>query len=274
MTPVAGRLAGRVFLNARYLDPVLGRFISVDPMVEKTGYAYAYGNNSPVTFSDPSGLIIGIDDLIVIGIVVLVLAAAAETKANPDATRRVFESVGNALSGSHEQVHADPTAQSQVHGVWKTYADTRAKYATQAKAKTASAVQAGTTLKPDDPWLTFYHGTSTESGLALLSGAPLSLAAATENHIDGAIGFYLATDYDAAYYFGARRQGTMLTVTMRTSAYEALVASGSVMQPFPSGGVSPPGLEFFIPPTAFPTFDASKASGSIKIAPTPRSKAF
>jgi hypothetical protein len=49
-------LASRVFLNNRYLDPVLGRFISVDPLVSVTGSAYGYGNNNPISRSDPSGL--------------------------------------------------------------------------------------------------------------------------------------------------------------------------------------------------------------------------
>jgi RHS repeat-associated protein len=48
--------AGRVFLNNRYLDATLGRFISVDPIVATTHDAYGYGHNSPVTFGDPSGL--------------------------------------------------------------------------------------------------------------------------------------------------------------------------------------------------------------------------
>jgi hypothetical protein len=45
-----------VFLNNRYLDPVLGRFITVDPLVAKTGDAYGYAGNSPITMSDPTGL--------------------------------------------------------------------------------------------------------------------------------------------------------------------------------------------------------------------------
>ncbi len=48
-------------LNAREYDPTLGRFISVDPVMDLTDpqqwHAYAYSHNSPVTFSDPSGLI-------------------------------------------------------------------------------------------------------------------------------------------------------------------------------------------------------------------------
>ncbi|MEV6242971.1 RHS repeat-associated core domain-containing protein [Lentzea sp. NPDC051838] len=52
---------GLTQLGARQYDPVIGRFISVDPILA-TGdpqqwNGYAYSNNSPVTFSDPSGLL-------------------------------------------------------------------------------------------------------------------------------------------------------------------------------------------------------------------------
>ncbi len=47
---------GLDYLNNRYLDPTFGRFISVDPLISMTRDAYGYGNNNPITFSDPSGL--------------------------------------------------------------------------------------------------------------------------------------------------------------------------------------------------------------------------
>jgi RHS repeat-associated protein len=47
-------------LGAREYDPKLGRFISVDPLLDVsdpiTLNGYRYGNNSPATFSDPDGL--------------------------------------------------------------------------------------------------------------------------------------------------------------------------------------------------------------------------
>ncbi|GGZ37625.1 hypothetical protein GCM10010387_34760 [Streptomyces inusitatus] len=47
-------------LGAREYDPALGKFISVDPLIDYANAqqmnGYAYGNNSPVTFSDPLGL--------------------------------------------------------------------------------------------------------------------------------------------------------------------------------------------------------------------------
>lgn len=50
---------GMVHIGAREYDPALGRFISVDPVMGNEPQlmnAYAYSNNSPVTFSDPTGL--------------------------------------------------------------------------------------------------------------------------------------------------------------------------------------------------------------------------
>jgi RHS repeat-associated protein len=52
--------SGLTLLGARYYDAALGRFISVDPLLNLgvpghfNAYSYAYGN--PMTFSDPSGL--------------------------------------------------------------------------------------------------------------------------------------------------------------------------------------------------------------------------
>ncbi|WP_344314696.1 RHS repeat-associated core domain-containing protein [Fodinicola feengrottensis] len=50
---------GLTDLGARQYDPTLGRFISVDPQADFTNpqslNGYAYANNNPVTFTDPSG---------------------------------------------------------------------------------------------------------------------------------------------------------------------------------------------------------------------------
>ncbi|WBC17745.1 hypothetical protein O7600_13355 [Micromonospora sp. WMMA1998] len=55
--------SGLVHLGAREYDPDLGRFISVDPIIDfgnpQQMHGYAYANNSPITFSDPSGLFWG-----------------------------------------------------------------------------------------------------------------------------------------------------------------------------------------------------------------------
>jgi|GEM_PF-2102675 len=51
---------GLVYLNARYYDPVLGRFLSPDPLMNpsdpKTLDPYRYADNNPVVFTDATGL--------------------------------------------------------------------------------------------------------------------------------------------------------------------------------------------------------------------------
>ena len=44
------------YLNNRHMDSSTGTFLSVDPLVAKTGQPYLYGSGNPITFSDPSGL--------------------------------------------------------------------------------------------------------------------------------------------------------------------------------------------------------------------------
>jgi RHS repeat-associated protein len=47
------------YLNARYYDPTLGRFISPDPIIDTTNpisiNPYTYGVNNPTTYADPTG---------------------------------------------------------------------------------------------------------------------------------------------------------------------------------------------------------------------------
>ncbi|MEV5493031.1 polymorphic toxin-type HINT domain-containing protein [Streptomyces bobili] len=56
---------GLTHLGAREYDPAIGRFISVDPVMALENsqqiHGYTYGNNNPVTVSDPSGLCPDID---------------------------------------------------------------------------------------------------------------------------------------------------------------------------------------------------------------------
>ena len=51
---------GYTHLGAREYDPTIGRFISIDPIMDLTDpqqwHGYSYANGSPVSFSDPSGL--------------------------------------------------------------------------------------------------------------------------------------------------------------------------------------------------------------------------
>ncbi len=52
---------GLTAIGARYYDPLLGAFISVDPVMDLTDpqqwHAYTYSNANPVTWTDPTGLL-------------------------------------------------------------------------------------------------------------------------------------------------------------------------------------------------------------------------
>jgi RHS repeat-associated protein len=54
------RATGLTHLGAREYDPTIGRFISVDPIMDLTDpqqmHGYVYGNNNPATLADPTGL--------------------------------------------------------------------------------------------------------------------------------------------------------------------------------------------------------------------------
>jgi RHS repeat-associated protein len=53
-------ITGMTHLGAREYDPATGRFASLDPVFDggdpQSWNGYAYGDNNPVTVSDPSGL--------------------------------------------------------------------------------------------------------------------------------------------------------------------------------------------------------------------------
>ena len=59
--PENGRFAGR----SRHYDPSIGRFLSKDPISFDGGDTnlYGYVANDPINFRDPTGKIIGVDDI-------------------------------------------------------------------------------------------------------------------------------------------------------------------------------------------------------------------
>ncbi|SDS14977.1 intein N-terminal splicing region/RHS repeat-associated core domain-containing protein [Jiangella sp. DSM 45060] len=59
-TGIEDDATGLIQMGARAYDPVIGRFLSVDPVIDhmmpQQMHGYAYANNSPITGSDPTGL--------------------------------------------------------------------------------------------------------------------------------------------------------------------------------------------------------------------------
>jgi hypothetical protein len=67
-------------MNGRLYDPLVGRFLSPDNYVQDPSFTqnfnrYGYCLNNPLRYTDPSGEVIGIDDAIVIGAIILVSSA-------------------------------------------------------------------------------------------------------------------------------------------------------------------------------------------------------
>lgn len=58
---------GLINANGRFYDPILGQFISPDPLFQ-TPNGYSYCLNNPLLFTDPNGTWFGYDDLIAAGV--------------------------------------------------------------------------------------------------------------------------------------------------------------------------------------------------------------
>lgn len=51
---------GLEYDQARFYDPTTGQFLSPDPLKAVTGQPYAYADNSPTNYADPTGLLFGV----------------------------------------------------------------------------------------------------------------------------------------------------------------------------------------------------------------------
>ena len=68
---------GLINMNGRLYDPVVCRFLSPDPYVQEPFNSqnfnrYSYCLNNPLKYTDPTGELLGVDDIIIIGVGVLV----------------------------------------------------------------------------------------------------------------------------------------------------------------------------------------------------------
>jgi RHS repeat-associated protein len=85
----------------RYYVPRLGRYLSSDPIgLQGGGNTFAYANASPIRYSDPKGLVAGVDDAIVIGGTVAVGACIATNCTKPigDAMQSIANTLSNGIN--------------------------------------------------------------------------------------------------------------------------------------------------------------------------------
>ncbi|TIQ16767.1 MAG: RHS repeat-associated core domain-containing protein, partial [Mesorhizobium sp.] len=131
---------GLLYLNARYMDPVLGRFISPDnwdPTLPGVGTnRYAYAHNNPINKSDQNGH-----------------ADGGETQVDP--------ATGKELGGGQDNAKDDPQDATDL-GTLKTYTEVREKKSVKA-VKDASLASSSVALP----------------GAGQVAGAAIGLDAAT-----------------------------------------------------------------------------------------------
>lgn len=115
----------------------------------------------------------------------------------------------------------------------------------------------------------FFHGGSRLTTITIAAGAPLSVSVAeAQSRKEQALGFYMSPDPKIAVHFAALNpQPGILQFNMTITAVEQLVAAGGTIGMMQPGGLKETGTEFFLPPTAFGTFNSLRAAGEITVVP-------
>ncbi|NUW36581.1 type IV secretion protein Rhs [Nonomuraea sp. SMC257] len=132
---------GLVHLGAREYDPKLGRFLSVDPVMEEQNpqqlNAYAYANNSPVTMSDPDGQLFWFVAAIVVRVAAQViarrLAMAAARRAAIAAARAAARRA--ALAAARRRALAEAKRKAAAEAKKRIAEEAKKRAAAQARKK-------------------------------------------------------------------------------------------------------------------------------------------
>jgi RHS repeat-associated protein len=123
----------------------------------------------------------------------------------------------------------------------------------------------------DSSQYNYYHGADGSAVTSLSQGLDLAAAAKNTNG-GGDLGFYLATTYmHAEVYAEDRYNGVVLRYTFNAVAQQAMLAAGAQLRQTMYGRGQEIGGEFYIPPSAFGTFNAMMATGNISITVVPSS---
>jgi hypothetical protein len=120
-----------------------------------------------------------------------------------------------------------------------------AVYSAGGRAKPAAAIRTSAdrsggceNIETTDECVRLYHGTHVESAAALEAGATLDAGAAAERHLDGEVGFYLASEFADAEFFAARRSSPsgwrVVAYDITEQAFQDLLARGATFRPIPA----------------------------------------
>ncbi|WP_363796440.1 RHS repeat-associated core domain-containing protein [Lysobacter firmicutimachus] len=252
----AGHIAdgptGLVQMQQRYMDPDVGRFLSVDPLGVDARLGngfnrYSYAVNNPYRFTDPDG-------------------RCERTTGSMICRRTAAPGVGSGAVGGRVAGEAAKKGAGILAGMLS------APVLATVVGVGAAVYSADLGQEREDPSYILFHGTTVEHALAFLGGAPLSIdiAKSASNHSGSAPGFYMARTDWMAESFGmyTGKPYTVLRYTIRRSAMQELKATGARFQPIPNGRLRGNlGDEFYVPPMAFPLFNSLREMGDIRVAP-------
>ncbi|GGK11742.1 RHS repeat domain-containing protein [Luteimonas terricola] len=269
---------GLTYMQQRYYDPQLGVFLSVDPV---TAYSnpvgqfnrYRYANNNPYSITDPDGRCgTRIPGRAAPNCISNGTGNISVESQNIDIKARRAAGAGATVIGASSATGGGGTASGALQTAGRILAGMVSAPVAAIVVGISAAVyssEAGAGSDDVSSPYTLYHGTSEAHALAFLNGMVLSSSGATENHIHGQIGFYLATDPGAALAFSTYHSDryAVLQFTISKEAMSSLIQSGARFQPIPQGGLRMTGVEFYVPVSSFGTFNGMIGSGGILITP-------
>lgn len=151
-------LTGLTYMNARWYDPIIGRFLSRDPLVGSLGFQqslnrYSYVQNSPTNQTDPTGLFapaiaVPVAYVAAAAAVVVYVAAKADIPAGIEAAkemaRQVAEAASNAVAAVREAISSHKDGE-------ETSENKEGTQTTPAPAATAPTDGGETTNPPPPP---------------------------------------------------------------------------------------------------------------------------
>lgn len=301
---------GNLDLHARQFTPTTGRFNRPDPATpdHNTAYtsAYAYANDAPTLYTDPSGRTPvpgdngnGKVDSLGEGLKIFGDGFLQGLKAPFD----FLNDAQDALTGANGGAGAFLDKYLPVRPAYRLYraADMLRQQGCDALAdqyeaaadelvqqlavtgigglsgwrreayesETSILGSEGLPGKPTSGGL-FYHGSDVQSLVDILNKG-LDATAAAAGHTDGPGGFFIATHYADAEFFAIRKgKGPgIIKVKITDSAMSKLEEAGAVTRKIPESPKSPKfeGYEFHIPASAFNLFNKLRRDGEIDIRP-------
>jgi Rhs family protein len=139
--------SGLVYMQARYYDPGVGRFLSTDPVLSEPGSLvrfgrFAYANNNPITNVDPDGRV-AIVTRMKDGSVRVQYPVAFTGKEASDANKATFKAQVADMSGTYHINGADTKVSFEVTGI-----KTGLFSGTPSKAQNAIELMKGPTSDP------------------------------------------------------------------------------------------------------------------------------